>query len=152
MICRFVLKVKPHFLCGVIVLFYFKMFPVPSMLLRYYSYLHILIMKLVLPSSAQCCIPYRNQSFDLHCKSNDWFLYEIEHWAEMGNCVCVHFTSFTLPLWRDRTWGSSSECNIDQTDFTYWMSFLPSNLREEISPNPEALCANTESLSLSQKS
>ena len=46
-------------------------------------------MKLVLPSSPQCCIPYRNQSFDLHRKSNDWFLYEIEHWTEMGNCVCV---------------------------------------------------------------
>ena len=34
--------------------------------------------------SAQCCISYRNQSFDLHCKSNYWFLYEIQHWAEMS--------------------------------------------------------------------
>ena len=25
---------------------------------------------------------------------------------------------------------------IDQTDFTGWMSFLPSNIIEEINPNP----------------
>ena len=25
------------------------------------------------PISAQCCIPYRNQSLGLHNKSNDWF-------------------------------------------------------------------------------
>ena len=33
--------------------------------------------------SAQCCILYINQSFDLHCKSNDWFLQIMQHWAEM---------------------------------------------------------------------
>ena len=33
---------------------------------------------------AQCCISYKNQSFDLHYNSNDWFLYEMQHWAEMG--------------------------------------------------------------------
>ena len=27
----------------------------------------------------QCYIPHRNQSFDLHCKSNDWFLYEMQY-------------------------------------------------------------------------
>ena len=26
---------------------------------------------------------YRNQSFVLLCKINDWFLYEMQHWAEM---------------------------------------------------------------------
>ena len=26
-------------------------------------------------TSAQCCVPYRNQSFVLHSKTNDWFLY-----------------------------------------------------------------------------
>ena len=36
------------------------------------------------PISAQCCISYRNQSFDLHSKSNDWCLYEMLHWADMG--------------------------------------------------------------------
>ena len=35
------------------------------------------------PFSAQFSIPYRNQLFDLHRKLNDWFLYEIQHWAEM---------------------------------------------------------------------
>ena len=37
-----------------------------------------------LPDSAQHCISYRNQSFDLHCKSNDWFLYEMLRRVEMG--------------------------------------------------------------------
>ena len=36
------------------------------------------------PISALCCVSYRNQSYDLHCKSNDWFLYETQHWAETG--------------------------------------------------------------------
>ena len=27
---------------------------------------------------------HRNQSNDLQCKSSDWFLYEMQHWAEMG--------------------------------------------------------------------
>ena len=36
------------------------------------------------PISVQCCISYRNQSFDLHCKSNNWFQYEEDRWAERG--------------------------------------------------------------------
>ena len=43
------------------------------------------------PISAQCCISYRNQSFDLQCKSNDWFLYRTQHWAEMGKKSSLHF-------------------------------------------------------------
>lgn len=31
----------------------------------------------------QCYFSYRNQSFDLLCKSNEWFLYEMQHWAEI---------------------------------------------------------------------
>ena len=27
---------------------------------------------------AQCCASYRNKSFDWQCKSNDWFIYEIQ--------------------------------------------------------------------------
>ena len=27
----------------------------------------------------QCCISYRKQLFDLHDKSSDWFLYEMQH-------------------------------------------------------------------------
>ena len=33
--------------------------------------------------------------------------------------------------------GLSYECKIDQANFTYWMSFLSSNLVEEINRNPE---------------
>ena len=36
------------------------------------------------PISAQCGILYRNQSLDLHCKSDDWSLYVMQHWAEMS--------------------------------------------------------------------
>ena len=28
-------------------------------------------------------IAYRNQSFDIDIKINDWFLYEMQHWAGM---------------------------------------------------------------------
>ena len=34
--------------------------------------------------SAHCFISYRNQPFVLLCKSNNWFLYEMQHWDEMG--------------------------------------------------------------------
>ena len=30
---------------------------------------------------------YRNQSFDLQRKSNVWFLYEMQHWTEMGKVL-----------------------------------------------------------------
>ena len=33
--------------------------------------------------SGHNCISYRNQSFDIQRKSDDWFLYGIQHWAEM---------------------------------------------------------------------
>ena len=36
------------------------------------------------PISAQRCILCRNQIFDLYYKSSDWFLYEMQHWAEVG--------------------------------------------------------------------
>ena len=29
-------------------------------------------------------VSYRNHSFDFFSKSNDWFLYEMQHWAEIG--------------------------------------------------------------------
>ena len=31
----------------------------------------------------QCCISYRNQSFDFPFKINGWFLYEIQHGTEV---------------------------------------------------------------------
>ena len=36
--------------------------------------------KWIISISSQYLISYRNQSFDLHCKSNDWFLYGIKYW------------------------------------------------------------------------
>ena len=36
--------------------------------------------KWIICISSQYLISYRNQSFDLHCKSNDWFLYGIKYW------------------------------------------------------------------------
>ena len=37
----------------------------------------------------------------------------------------------------------SSKHDIEQIDYTDWMSFQPSNLIEEISPHSEALSTNT---------
>ena len=39
---------------------------------------------------------------------------------------------------------------IGQTDFTHWMSFLSSNLMEEIGPNPEARNANIKNYTIVQ--
>ena len=33
---------------------------------------------------AQYCIPYRTWTFGRQCKSNDWFIYGVQHLAEMG--------------------------------------------------------------------
>ena len=58
--------------------------------------------------------------------------------------VCLHvLRSLLLPTIRGRTWALSSECKTDQAHFTDWMSFLQSNLMEEIGPNPEHLSTNT---------
>ena len=63
-------------------------------------------------------------------------------------CLCVCVSVFALcpaflPNRGARIWASTSECKIDQTDFAYWMSLVPSNLMEGISPNLEALSPNT---------
>ena len=34
--------------------------------------------------SAQCCISYKNHSFNLQCKTSDWFLYEMQHYDWIG--------------------------------------------------------------------
>ena len=36
------------------------------------------------PISSQYCVSYKNQSVVLFSKTNDWFLYEMQYWAEMG--------------------------------------------------------------------
>ena len=56
--------------------------------------------------------------------------------------VCVRFTSFIISLERGRTRALSSACKINQADFIDYMSFLPSNLMQEINPNTEALSTN----------
>lgn len=43
----------------------------------------------------------------------------------------------------DETFLLSSECKTEQANFTDRMSFLLSNLMEEIITSPEALCTNT---------
>ena len=48
-----------------------------------------------------------------------------------------------LPLREGRARTLSSEIQAGQDYFTDWMSFLPSNLIEEIIPNPEAVSENT---------
>ena len=51
--------------------------------------------------------------------------------------VCICFTSFITPLPtpldRGQVAGFKLGIHIDETDFTDWMSFLPSNIMEEIS-------------------
>ena len=37
-----------------------------------------------LPISIKCNISYGNQLLDLNCKANDWFLYEMQDWTEIG--------------------------------------------------------------------
>ena len=54
-----------------------------------------------------------------------------------------------FPSKRGRTRVLSSECKIDQADFPDWMSFLPSNLMEEINTIREAL-TNKSFLSIEQ--
>ena len=55
--------------------------------------------------------------------------------------VCVQVLRSLLI--RSRTWALSSESKTDQAHVTDWMSFLQSNLMEEIGPNPELLSTNT---------
>ena len=38
----------------------------------------------MLTNFSQCCILYRNESYDLQFKSDDWFLNRMQDWAEMG--------------------------------------------------------------------
>ena len=51
--------------------------------------------------SVLCCISYRNQSFDLQWKSNDWFLYKMQHWSAMGSVwLLLQFYLVVLICWR----------------------------------------------------
>ena len=46
-----------------------------------------------------------------------------------------------FPYREGNEWNSA--CKTDQTNFTDWMSFLPSNLIEEIGPKTEDIGTNT---------
>ena len=63
-------------------------------------------------------------------------------------CLIHAFCSSLLfPSRGRRTRTFSSESKIGQADFTNWIPFVSFILMEEISPNPEALIANTQTLS-----
>ena len=72
----------------------------------------------------------------------DLYLYLIMK-DHVSVCVCVRFISFIIPLERGLDEGFKLCIQIDQADFTYWISFLPSNLVVDISCNPKALGTNT---------
>ena len=61
------------------------------------------------------------------------------------NCCLTDFILcfLSLPLRKGRMLVLSSKFNIEQGDFTDWMSFQSSRLTEEISPHPTALSSNT---------
>lgn len=56
-----------------------------------------------------------------------------------------------FPFRGGKTRALNSECKADQDNFTDWMSFLPSNLVEEITPNPKALSKSTLSEKKTEK-
>ena len=46
---------------------------------------------------ARCWLAYRNQSFDLQCRSNEWFLYEIQRWVDW-----VDFARLKWKNWNEK--------------------------------------------------
>ena len=76
------------------------------------------------------------------CDSNKFNLTHRNISSGLCVYVCVLVLCLLLfPSKQGRVWTLSSEYNIDQVVLTDWISFLPSNLRVEINPNPEALSA-----------
>ena len=63
--------------------------------------------------------------------------------------IITSIYNFTKSKFWMRTLSSARK--TDQANFTDWMSILPSNLMEEISPNTAALRANTLSQFVSKK-
>ena len=82
---------------------------------------------------------------------NSWVFIKILFSIYTGNCcfiaqgfwnldVCVCFINPLLfPTRRVKTRALKLWMQLGQADFTDWISFLPYNLAEEISPNPDAL-------------
>ena len=57
--------------------------------------------------------------------------------------VCSFYVLYINLLKRGYDMGSKVWMQIDRANLTDWIFFLPSNLMEEISRNPESLNANT---------
>ena len=87
-------------------------------------------------------------------QSSAVFMVNFEHIAHLVLVFLLLTLSKLLvfPFRRGGTRALSSACKTDQVDFTYWMSFLPYNIMEEINLNTEVRSANTLSLSSAQKS
>ena len=68
---------KPHFFKQTLV------FPPSDCYESKHDYCNLIKSGAPEPISAQCYVWCRNQSFDLQCISNGWFLYEMQHWIEM---------------------------------------------------------------------
>ena len=54
----------------------------------------------------------------------------------------VNVTSLIIPFERGCDSGFKLWMQTEWADFTGWISFLPSNLTEEINPNPKVLTTN----------
>ena len=79
-----------------------------------------------------------------HTNLEKWCKIKGKASACMCLCVCVSVCVFILhpllfPYRGARTWVLSSPCKTDWADFIDWMSFLPSNLIEEINHDAEPL-------------
>ena len=60
-----------------------------------------------------CCISYRNQSIDLLCKSNDWFLYEMQYWTDKRRPPHK-----TMTLYMDHSLWAYARCSEKLTFLT----------------------------------
>ena len=98
----------------------------PSILITF----HHTILYRVLNPSHQCFITCRNQSLDMHCKSNNWALSQIQRWSELVNEL-----AFFSPYF----WSHAQRFFLDHK--TNWMyistdvKLFPS-LSETLRPTP----------------
>ena len=83
-----------------------------------------IVLKCPQPILAQCYITYRNQSFDLVSKSNDWFLCEMYHWVEMGKLIhtrmCLSFV-FNLFSANPTKWSNTPKQFVSYCRRTVWV-------------------------------
>ena len=82
---------------------------------------------------------FQNQSNGLNAPFNVLRIYLYSALRLNPHSIYVRFTSFIITLERGQDTGFKLCTPIDQAVFTDWISFRPSNLTEEINPNPEYL-------------